>query len=138
MIQTLTVIYDPRCGLCTQIKDWLGKQPAYVALRLLAAGSAEAKERFPTIPEGELAVVSDSGEVWRGDNAWIICLWALREYRQWAGRLAGPALRPLARQAFAAVSHNRSMLSRFLGLRSEAELREQLSDVEVPPCRIRP
>ncbi len=90
MIHSLTVIYDPRCGLCTQIKDWLGRQPAYVALRLLAAGSAEVQERFPMIPPGELAVISDSGEMWRGDNAWIICLWALCEYRQWAARLASP------------------------------------------------
>jgi predicted DCC family thiol-disulfide oxidoreductase YuxK len=138
VIHTLTVIYDPRCGLCTQIKGWLGRQPAYVALRLLAAGSAEARAQFPTIPEGELAVVSDSGQVWRGDNAWIICLWALCEYRQWAAKLASPVLRPLARQAFAAVSQHRSALSRFLGLRSEAELRKQLSEITVPPCQIHP
>ncbi|MGH9593934.1 MAG: DCC1-like thiol-disulfide oxidoreductase family protein [Bryobacteraceae bacterium] len=136
MIHTLTVIYDPRCGLCTQIKGWLAGQPACVTLRLLAAGSAEARERFPMIPAGELAVVSDSGQVWRGDNAWIVCLWALCEYRQWAAKLASPLLRPLARQAFSAVSQRRSALSRFLGLRSEADLRRQLSEVTLPPCQI--
>jgi predicted DCC family thiol-disulfide oxidoreductase YuxK len=124
VIQTLTVIYDPRCGLCTRIKDWLARQPAYVALRLLAAGSIEALAQFPTIPAGELAVVSDSGQVWRGDNAWIICLWALCEYRQWATRLASPMLRPLARQAFAAVSQHRLAFS--------------LSEVILPPCQINP
>jgi predicted DCC family thiol-disulfide oxidoreductase YuxK len=138
VIHTLTVIYDPRCGLCTQIKDWLGRQPAYVALRLLPAGSAEVREHFPMIPSGELAVISDSGQVWHGDNAWIICLWALCDYRPWAARLASPALRPLARQAFAAVSQHRSVLSRFLRLRSEAQLRERLMGVRVPPCQIQP
>jgi predicted DCC family thiol-disulfide oxidoreductase YuxK len=136
VIHTLTVIYDPRCGLCTQIKAWLVRQPAYVALRLLAAGSAEARERFPMIPVGDLAVVSDSGQVWRGDNAWIVCLWALCEYREWAARLASPVLRPLARQAFAAVSQHRFALSRFLGLTSESELHKQLSEITVPPCQI--
>jgi len=46
-------------------------------------------------------------------------------------------LRPLARQAFAAVSNNRSTISRLLGMRSELELRERLMGVRVPPCLIR-
>jgi predicted DCC family thiol-disulfide oxidoreductase YuxK len=137
-MQTLTIIYDPRCGLCTQIKAWLIRQPAYVALKLLAAGSDDARSRFPEIPPGELAVVSDSGDIWFGDHAWIICLWALRRYRRWARRLARPLLQPLARQAFAAVSHNRSALSLLLGFRSEDELRGHLSEVPVPPCQIQP
>lgn len=84
----------------------------------------------------ELVVVTDTGEVWIGDRAWIICLWALREFRDWARRLSSPALLPLARQAFVAFSSNRSGLSRLLGLRSEAELQQALRRIPVPSCQI--
>ena len=135
-MQTLYVVYDPHCGLCTQLKAWLGSQPAYVQLHLLAAGSDEARTRFPALPAGELAVVSDSGETWLGDRAWIIVLWVLREYRSWAAKLASPVLLPVARQAFAAISRNRQAFSRWFGLYGEAELRANLSQVALPPCEI--
>ena len=86
---------------------WLGRQPAYVRLQLVAASEA-ARDLFPALPPGELAVVSDSGDVWIGDRAWIVVLWALREYRGWATKLSSPLLLPMARQAFAAISRNRS------------------------------
>jgi predicted DCC family thiol-disulfide oxidoreductase YuxK len=136
-MQTLYVVYDDRCGLCTQLKDWLGRQPAYVNLQLVAAGSEEALRRFPNLPQGELSVISNGGEIWIGDHAWIIVLWALREYRSWAAKLASPLLLPMARQAFAAISRNRSAFSRWLGLYGEAQLRDNLSQISIPPCEIR-
>jgi hypothetical protein len=72
--------------------------------------------------------------VWLGDRAFLMCLWALRAYRGWARRLASPALRPLARQAFEAVSRNRASVSGLLGLKSETELRKRLSEVTIPTC----
>ena len=54
-----------------------------------------------TVSDLELVVVDDSGGVYRNGSAWIMCLYALREYREWSLRLATPALFPLARQAFA-------------------------------------
>jgi predicted DCC family thiol-disulfide oxidoreductase YuxK len=135
-MHTLFVVYDDRCGLCAQLKDWLGRQPAYVRLQLVAAGSEEARQRFPALPRGELAVISDSGETWFGDRAWIIVLWALREYRAWSAKLAGPLLLPMARQAFAAISRNRAAFSRWLGLYGEAQLRDNLSQIAIPPCEI--
>lgn len=135
-MQTLYVVFDDRCGLCTQLKHWLGRQPAYVSLRLVAAGSEEALRRFPDLPRGELSVISDTGEIWLGDGAWIVVLWALREYRSWAAKLASPLLLPMARQAFAAISRNRSAFSRWLGLYGEADLRANLSRIPIPPCEI--
>jgi len=127
-------MYDSNCGLCTEVRDWLRHQPAYLDLRLMASDSEEARREFPTLPVGELAVVSSEGQVWIGDNAFIVCLWALREYRRWATRLATPMLRPLARQAFEAVSRNRKSVSSFLRLKSETELKNRLSEVVIPPC----
>ena len=152
-MHTLYILYDARCGICTSVKDWLVRQPSYVALRLVAQDSAEARERFPMFaPDNltsdnltsdnlasdkqELVVVADTGEVWTRDRAWIMCLWALCEFREWAVRLRSPALLPLARQAFVAFSSNRAALSRLFGLRTEAELRRTLGEIQVPPCQI--
>jgi len=135
-MRMLFVIYDARCGLCTRTQRWLERQPAYVPVYPVAAGSAEAQRHFPGLNSTELVVVSDSGEAWLGDHAWIMCLWAMRDYRRWANRLARPALQPFARQAFAALSRSRFMLSRLFGFQSEAELQRQLSSISIPPCQI--
>jgi predicted DCC family thiol-disulfide oxidoreductase YuxK len=132
----LYVIVDGRCGLCTQIGLWLREQPSYVPLRTLSSEADEVKTKFSALPPGELAVVSDSGDVWLGDNAFLMCLWALRSYRTWSYRLATPKLRPFARQVFTELSHNRYAVSRLLGLRSDKELKEQLGKVSIPPCQI--
>ncbi|MFD0394551.1 hypothetical protein ACFQ3Z_28480 [Streptomyces nogalater] len=44
-------------------------------------------------------MVGDSGQVYRGPRAWITVLWALREHRRLAHRLAGPAGAKAARGA---------------------------------------
>jgi len=136
-LKTLYVIYDSSCGLCTKVRDWLRFQPSYVDLRLMAADSEETRRKFPTLPVGELAVVSGDGQVWIGDNAFIVCLWSLREYRLWARRLATPMLRPMARQAFEAVSRNRKSVSGLLRLKSEAELKKHLNEVTISPCALK-
>src|SRR4051812_25798812 len=117
-MRTLTLLYDGRCGFCVRCKAWLEKQPQIVPLEFVPAGTAEARRRFPgasdsTEPE-ELVVVSDEGEVWRGDGAFLMCLWALAEWREWSLRLAQPELRPLARRALEWVGRWRFGLSRWL------------------------
>jgi hypothetical protein len=42
----------------------------------------------------------------------------------------------MARQAFAAISRNRTAFSRWLGLYGEAQLRDSLSRIAIPPCEI--
>jgi predicted DCC family thiol-disulfide oxidoreductase YuxK len=100
----------------------------------MASDSEEARRLFPGLPSGELAVVSNDGRVWLGDNAFIMCLWALRKYRRWAKRLASPILRPVARQAFEAISRNRKSVSSLLRLKSETELKNRLNEVTISTC----
>jgi hypothetical protein len=107
-----------------------------VRLQFLASGSSEARRRFPQLPAGELAVVADTREVWLGNHAWIVCLWALRDYRDLAVRLTSPLLLLMAREAFTVVSRNRSALSSMLRLRNEREIEQQLRKVVVPKCQI--
>ncbi len=44
----------------------------------------------------EIVVMANTGEVWQGAGAWVMCLWATRSYRGLAERLASPHLLPLA------------------------------------------
>src|SRR3954453_1450910 len=125
-MRRLYVLYDSRCGVCSRLKAWMLAQPVYFALDFIPAGSSRARELFPELrhedePE-ELVVVSDQGEVYTGDGAWIICLYALVDYRPWSYRLATPALRKLARGAWEVLSKNRKGVSRVLALSSDAEL----------------
>ncbi|WP_373682202.1 MULTISPECIES: thiol-disulfide oxidoreductase DCC family protein [Streptomyces] len=104
----LTVLYDARCSLCTFLRDWLGKQAQLVPLRFVPAGSDEARRRFPELDHeatlGEITVVGDGGQVYTGAVAWVVTLWALREYRPLAHRLSTPAGARLAKGATLAAA----------------------------------
>lgn len=107
----LTVLYDIRCALCRRARAWLDDQSKYVPLEYVAAGSQEARRRFPGLDHDntlvDLTVVGMNGEVYHGAKAWIMCLWALKKYRGTALRLATPELMPSARRIIAWVSRNR-------------------------------
>lgn len=139
-VQKLYVLYDAECGLCQRCLGWLRRQPAFVALVFIPLQSPEIGCRFPGIeqmhPEKELLVISDAGGVWQGGAAWVMCLWALREYREWSQRLAHPALLPFARRACGIVSENRRQISRWLFHPSIGpdELQRRLNSLPDPEC----
>jgi predicted DCC family thiol-disulfide oxidoreductase YuxK len=138
--QSLTVLYDPRCGFCVAARRWMEAQRTYLPVRFVRASSAEASRRYPELsrPEtaDELFVVTDAGAVYDGGSAWLLCLWALVDYREWSFRLATPALLPLARRAFEIFSKRRKSISRRLGLLPESELAEELRGVPDPACQL--
>jgi predicted DCC family thiol-disulfide oxidoreductase YuxK len=133
-IKTLCIVYDAECGLCTGIREWLLSQELLVRLKFIASGSEKARKWMPGLAPGELAVVADTGDVWIGNSAWIVCMWALRDYRDWALRFSNPLLLSLAREAFAAVSRNRGAISELLHLQSDADIERRLHSVIVPAC----
>jgi predicted DCC family thiol-disulfide oxidoreductase YuxK len=135
-MRRLTVLYDGRCGFCVRCRRWLQAQRQLVTLEFVPASSADARSRFPTLADApeELTVVSDEGDVYRGTDAWIMCLYALEEYREWSVRLARPALRPMARAAFEWLSRNRKELSQRLRLAAEEEVAAALSPLEPFTC----
>ena len=139
-MRRLYILYDARCGLCSWARRWLARQPAFLELTFIPAGSERAVRLFPGLsrPEQveELVVISDDGAVYRESRAWIMSLYALEDYREWALRLAHPLLSPLARQAFALISRQRGRISRWLDLASEAEIAETLRHVNAPACSI--
>lgn len=141
-MNTLTLFYDARCGLCSQVRKWLSVQPAYVRLEFVPYDSPEAMRRLPAIrhlqADQEIVVMADSGEVWQGAGAWVICLWALKEYRAWSARLATPAMQAVARKVVHWISQNRIGMSRLMNFQSDAEL-TKIAEREMtePVCRLR-
>lgn len=138
-MKALYVLYDAECALCRRCRAWLEARPAFVELRFVALQSGEAARRFPGIgawdPRGQLLVVSDGGDVYRGPQAWIMCLYALREYREWSQRLAHPALLPLARRFCELVSENRLSISRLLAGGDPEVFKQTLErETGAPPC----
>lgn len=137
-MQKLYVLYDPKCELCCRLKNWILVQRSWIGLAVLEAGSEKARRLFPELEriarQDDLAVVSDEGAVYLNDRAWIMVLYAMVEYRDWAARLTHPLLMPLARQAFAALSKNRHYLSSWLSANDPEAIASVLREVELEPC----
>jgi predicted DCC family thiol-disulfide oxidoreductase YuxK len=87
----LTVLYDERCPLCRKLRGWLGRQATTMPIRFVAAGSPEARRRFPALDHERtttvLTVVSQDGAVYEGERAWLVCAWALPGWQPVAERL---------------------------------------------------
>ena len=137
-MQKLYVLYDPKCELCIRLKNWLLVQRSWIGLAVVEIGSEKAKRLFPELDQiatkNDLAVISDEGEVYLNDRAWIMVLYAMVDYRDWAARLTHPLLLPLARQAFAALSKNRLVLSRWLSAANPEAIAGELRNVVLEPC----
>jgi predicted DCC family thiol-disulfide oxidoreductase YuxK len=112
----LMVLYDPDCGLCRRAQGWLLSQQKFMELVFVPAKSEEARRRFPVLNHGltltDLTVISNTGEVYTGAKAWLLCLWACRQYRSWAVRLATPALLPTVKSVVSSISENRYKISK--------------------------
>lgn len=137
-MKTLTIFYDPGCGLCAKFRTWLEGQPKRVNVRFLAYQSPEAEELFPGLAEigadRDVVVLADDGRWWQGCAAWLTCLWATFSYYSWAYRLASPALQPLVKKAVHLLSENRLSLSRLMKLESDGELASAIQSLPESSC----
>ena len=115
--RALTVLYDADCAMCIRCRHWLEQHHALVPLRFVHCRSAEVRELFGVVPwiGDELVVVSDTGDVWAGPAAFVVCMWALESWRATSFLLATPLLAPLTRGFFAFVSNNRGWLGAIVG-----------------------
>jgi predicted DCC family thiol-disulfide oxidoreductase YuxK len=93
-MEKLYVLYDPNCEICRRLKDWILVQRSWIGIAVIAAGSDKVKRLFPELDQivgnDDLAVISDDGAVYLNDRAWIMVLYAMVEYRDWATRLTHP------------------------------------------------
>jgi predicted DCC family thiol-disulfide oxidoreductase YuxK len=113
-IKRLTVFYDDRCEFCIRAAGWLAFQDQYIPIETVPrrAGAAVRRLGERMKAEDQLLVLDDRGGLYRGPQAFIICLYALKDHREWAMRLAEPAMMPLARIVFQTLSENRKLLAR--------------------------
>jgi ribosomal protein L40E len=134
-VRPLFVFYDDSCGVCCRVAEWLRAQPSFVPLAVLPASQSPATGR------DELLVVDGDGGVYRDTDAWLMTLWALRDFRHWAMRLAASDNRQFARKVVELAGSWRHGLSNLFRLTSEVELTRQLEVLpssaacEVPVCR---
>lgn len=119
-MRELTVLYDAGCELCCAASEWLAAQPTHIPVRLVAAGSDEARARFPGLDHaatmGQLTAIGDDGDVYHDDKAWVVSLWATREHRAWATRLAAPGAQRLTRGFTSWVGRHRRALGSVAGI----------------------
>ncbi|HKH46105.1 MAG TPA: DCC1-like thiol-disulfide oxidoreductase family protein [Thermoanaerobaculia bacterium] len=115
----LTVLFDQDCPLCCRARTWLGRQAALVPLKFVPAGSLVAQRLFPGLDHAatlrEITVIGDQGEIYRGAKAWLMCLWALHDYREMAIRWSDAGRIEYARRFVAWVSKHRFRLSWLIG-----------------------
>jgi predicted DCC family thiol-disulfide oxidoreductase YuxK len=133
----LTIVYDERCAFCLRCRDWLATQPCLVEVQLLAAGSRAAQERFGAVPwlGRELIVVDDSGHVWVGPAAFLMCLWATARYRHYAYLFSRPRWAPHAERFFRHVSKRRDRWGAWLERQDHADDCSWCDDVRAGRAR---
>lgn len=137
-MKRLTIFYDPHCGLCARFRTWLEAQPRRVAVEFLPFDSDEAAVRFPGLlaigADRDVVVMADDGRWWQGPAAWITCLWATRDFRDWSFRLASPALQPLVRKSVHLLSENRLSISRVFTNRADSQIAATIAGIPTTRC----
>jgi predicted DCC family thiol-disulfide oxidoreductase YuxK len=87
----LTVLFDQRCPLCRRLRAWLASQSTLVPFEFLAAGSPQARGRFPDLDHERtttvLTVIAANGAVYEAERAWLVCAWALPRWQPLAEHL---------------------------------------------------
>lgn len=141
-MKLLTVLYDPTCGMCVRCRKWLAKQPMLIPLRFVPQGSGRQMKLYPGLelrtdaqgrPE-ELVVIDDQGRLYRNDKAWVMCFYALRDYRALSMRLARPGMSGLARRAYHLIAANRRALSWLVGGKDDEVTQRLQQEPEPPRC----
>lgn len=114
----LTVLFDQECRLCEAVVRRLRSEESYIELEFIAAAAPRAAKLFPeivsSVPLSEVVAIADGGEVYRGDAAWLMVLWAMKRTRAMSLTLAQPLYRGLVRRAVASVGKHRLSLSRLI------------------------
>ncbi|MEN8694420.1 MAG: DCC1-like thiol-disulfide oxidoreductase family protein, partial [Akkermansiaceae bacterium] len=130
----IEVFYDGRCGMCCTFHEWINNQRRAFEIRFTPYQAPEAEEHFPGIgtldPAREMIVRMDTGEIFRGAEAWVWCLYSCANYRKVARRLATPGLLSVAIRACRLLAANRHGLSKVFFRKKDREVRKTLHRME--------
>ena len=134
----IEVYYDGRCGMCCTFHEWINRQPRAFGVDFIPYQAERAERAFPGIgmldPAREMVVRTDGGAIFRGAEAWVMCLYSCANHQAAARRLASPALLPVAIRACRLLAANRHALSKVFFRRKDREVRENLHRMETPAC----
>ena len=137
-VKKIEVFYDGRCGMCCSFHEWIYRQKRAFEIDFWPYQAAEAELIFPGIntldPAREMIVRTDEGEVYRGAEAWVWCLYSCANHRTLARRLARPALLGVAVRVCRLLAANRHGLSKVFFRRKDREVRETLHQMTPPNC----
>jgi predicted DCC family thiol-disulfide oxidoreductase YuxK len=124
--------------MCCTFHEWINRQPRAFAIDFIPYQSARAETAFPGIgtldPARQMIVRTESGEVFRGAEAWVMCLLSCANHQAVARRLASPGLLPIAIRACNLLAANRHTLSKVFFRRKDRQVRESLHQMEAPAC----
>jgi len=141
-MKQLTVLYDPTCGMCVRCRGWLAKQPKLIDLRFVPMGSSRQRDLYPSLEArtdeqgrpDEMVVIDDGGNIYREDKAWVMCFYALRNYRALSMRMARPGAAALARRAYTLISANRRGISKLCGMAPDEAISILENTPDTPRC----
>jgi len=135
-IKRVEIFYDGRCGMCCTFAEWLEKQRKVCEVEMVAYQSDRAMELFPEIedlkPDTEMVLRCDGEQVFRGGEAWVICLHSCLKYQDVAKRLANPTMTGLAQKVGRLIAANRYGISRLFFGKKDKHVKEQLHELKDP------
>ncbi len=137
-VKEIEVFYDGRCGMCCTFHEWVQAQERAFVIQMIPYQSEHAKDVFPGLseldPAREMVVRTWEGDIYRGAEAWVWCLYSCANYRGIAQRLAGPMMLPLAMRACRLLAANRRGLSKVFFRKKDQEVRKTLHQMKAPRC----
>jgi predicted DCC family thiol-disulfide oxidoreductase YuxK len=137
-IKGIEVFYDGRCGMCCSFHEWINRQPRAFRIDFVPYQSPDAEQVFPGIgtldPAREMIVRTSAGEIFRGAEAWVWCLYSCANHQDAARRLGGPGLLPVAIHACRVLAANRHALSKVFFRSKDRKVREELHRMEPVKC----
>ena len=137
-IQKVEVYYDGRCGMCCSFHEWINRQPRAYSIDFIPHQSPAAERRFPGIgtldPAREMIVRTNCKEIYRGAEAWVLCLYSCANHQALAKKLASPSLLSVAIHTCRLLAANRHTLSKVFFRGKDREVRETLHQMQAPEC----
>ena len=134
----IEVFYDGRCGMCCSFHEWINRQPRAFGIGFIPYQAADAEQVFPGLgtldPAREMVVRTDGGEVFRGAEAWVWCLYSCANHQQAARKLGGPVMLPVAIHACRVLAANRHALSKLFFRSKDKAVRDKLHRMETAGC----
>ena len=140
-IKGIEVFYDGRCGMCCSFHEWINRQARAFGIEFIPYQAAQAERVFPGLgtldPARVMVVRTSEGEIFRGAEAWVWCLYSCANYQATARRMGGPGLLPVAIHACRVLAANRHALSKVFFRSKDRKVREKLHQMEAAACEDR-